>query len=149
MAQRILGWLTIAVLAAGFGGNNSSASPLEDSLAVPAEGDACMQEFVPLRKEAEERGKLIEEASERHASAEDACKLIGNFGQAEIEMIRYVESHSAKCGIPPQVVDQLKAGHQNTETMQKKICMVAQQQQKGPAGPVGDFDHIGPPPLVR
>jgi hypothetical protein len=31
------------------------------------------------------------------------CKLIGNFGQAEIKMIKYVETHAAKCGIPPQI----------------------------------------------
>jgi hypothetical protein len=96
----------------------------------------CMKGFVPLREDAEKRGKLIKAASERHASAEEACKLIGNFGQAEIKMIKYVESNSAKCGIPPQVSDQLKAGHKNTEDMQKKVCNVAQQQQqKGPAGP--------------
>jgi hypothetical protein len=51
-------------------------------------------------------------------------------------MIKYVESHAAKCGIPAQIADQLKNGHKNTENMQKKVCSVAQQQQqKGPAGP--------------
>jgi hypothetical protein len=95
----------------------------------------CMKEFSPLREDAEKRGKLIKEASERHASAEEACKLIGNFGQAEIKMIKYVEVHSAQCGIPAQVADQLKAGHKNTEGMQKKVCAAALQQQKGPAGP--------------
>ena len=94
-----------------------------------------MKGFVPLREEAEKRGKLIKAASDRHASPDEACKLIGNFGQAEIKMIKYVESHAAKCGIPPQVSDQLKNGHKNTEKMQKKVCGVAQQQQKGPAGP--------------
>ena len=55
---------------------------------------------------------------------DEACKLIANFGQAEIKMIKYVESHAAKCGIPPQVADQLKTGHKNTEDMQKKVCAV-------------------------
>ena len=51
-------------------------------------------------------------------------------------MIKYVESHAAKCGIPPQISEQLKNGHKNTENMQQKVCAVAQQvQQKGPAGP--------------
>ena len=51
-------------------------------------------------------------------------------------MIKYVQSHAAKCGIPPEVSNQLKNGHKNTEAMQKKVCQVAQeQQQKGPAGP--------------
>jgi len=95
-----------------------------------------MKAFIPLREEAEKRGKLIKAAGERRAPPDEACKLIGNFGQAEIKMIKYVESHAAKCGIPPQVSDQLKNGHKNTENMQKKVCAAAQQaQQKGPAGP--------------
>ena len=95
-----------------------------------------MKGFVPLREEAEKRGKLIKAASERHAPPDEACKLIKNFGESEIKMIKYVESHAAKCGIPPQIADQLKNGHKNTDGMQKKVCAVAQQvQQKGPAGP--------------
>jgi hypothetical protein len=95
-----------------------------------------MKGFIPLREEAEKRGKLIKAASDRHAPPDEACKLIGNFGQAEINMIKYVASHAAKCGIPSQISDQLKNGHKRTEGMQKKVCAVAQQaQQKGPAGP--------------
>ena len=95
-----------------------------------------MKGFVPLREEAEKRGKMIKAASERHAPPDEACKLIKNFGQAEIKMIKYVDSHAAKCGIPPQISDQLKLGHKNTESMKSKVCAVAQQmQQRGPAGP--------------
>jgi hypothetical protein len=95
-----------------------------------------MKGFAPLREEAEKRGKLIKAASDRHASPDEACKLIGNFGQAEIKMIKYVETNASKCGIPPQISDQLKNGHKNTEKMQKQVCNVAQQQQqRGPAGP--------------
>jgi hypothetical protein len=98
--------------------------------------EECMRGFIPLREDAEKRGKLIKAASDRHASPDEACKLIGNYSQAEIKMIKYVESHTAKCGIPPQISDQLKNGHKNTEKMQKQVCTVAQQaQQKGPAGP--------------
>jgi hypothetical protein len=99
-------------------------------------GDECMKGFMPLREEAEKRGKMIKAASDRHAPPQEACKLIGNFGKAELNMIKYVETHSAKCGIPPQVADQLKTGHKNTEKMEKQVCDVAQQaQQRGPAGP--------------
>jgi hypothetical protein len=41
MLQRMLRSLTIALLAVSFNGDNSFASPLEDSLAVPAEHDSC------------------------------------------------------------------------------------------------------------
>ena len=95
-----------------------------------------MKGFLPLRAEAEKRGKLIKAASDRHATPDEACKLIGSFSQAESKMIQFVEAHTAKCGIPGQVADQLKTGHKNTENMQKKVCQVAQQmQQRGPAGP--------------
>jgi hypothetical protein len=51
-------------------------------------------------------------------------------------MIQYIQAHSAQCGIPPQIADQLKAGHKNTEALKTKVCAVAQQvQQRGPAGP--------------
>jgi hypothetical protein len=105
----------------------------------PAAGgsqDACMKGFMPLREEAEKRGKMIKAAGDRKAPPDEACKLIGNFGQAEIKMIKYVEANATKCGIPPQIGEQLKTGHKNTEAMQAKVCAVAQQAQaRGPAGP--------------
>jgi hypothetical protein len=97
--------------------------------------DACMKGFVPLREEAEKRGKLIKAASDRHAQPEEACKLIGDYSQAEIKMIAYVKLNATKCGIPPQISDQLKKGHAGTEQMMKKVCAMAQQRQQGPAGP--------------
>ena len=115
-----------------------TGSAFERGPASPQGGaaDDCMKGFVPLREEAEKRGKLIKAASDRHASPDEACKLIGSFGQSEIKMIKYVETNASKCGIPAQIADQLKNGHKNTEIMQKKVCTVAQQgQQRGPAAP--------------
>jgi len=115
-----------------------AGSAFERGPAPPSGGpsDACMKGFVPLREEAEKRGKLIKAASERHAPPDEACKLIGNFGQSEIKMIKYIDTNATKCGIPPQIGDQLKAGHKNTEAMLKKVCAVAQQAQtRAPAGP--------------
>jgi hypothetical protein len=97
--------------------------------------DDCMKAFLPLREEAEKRGKQIKAASDRHAPPSEACKLIGNFAAAEVKMVKYVENHLAKCQIPPQILDQLKNGHKNTETMQQKVCAAAEQMAKGPAGP--------------
>lgn len=100
-------------------------------------GEDCMKAFIPLREEAEKRGKAIKAASDRHAPPDEACKLIRNFSQAEVKMIKYIESHAAKCGIPPQIGDQMKNGHKNTESMQTKVCNVAQQMQNQPRGPAG------------
>ena len=116
--------------AAPIGGGMMGGPPQPQAGGAP---DVCMKDFLPLRQEAERRGKLIKAASDRHATPDEACKLIKNFGQAETKMISFVESHMAKCGIPPQVADQLKNGHKNTEGMQAKVCAVAAQ----PHGPVG------------
>jgi hypothetical protein len=116
--------------AAPFAGAGFGAAPPTQS-----GGDNCMNDFLPLRGEAEKRGKLLKAASDRHAGAEEACKLIKSFGVAENKMLSYVETHSTKCGIPPQVTDQLKSSHKNTEMMTQKICGAAQAQMRGPAGP--------------
>jgi hypothetical protein len=98
--------------------------------------EACMKAFLPLREDAEKKGKLIKVASERHAPPDEACKVIGNYAAAEVKMISYVEKNSEKCGIPPQIADQLKAGHRGTEALLKKVCTVAEQMKTaGPAGP--------------
>ncbi len=89
--------------------------------------DACMKGFMVLREEAEKRGKMIKAASDRKAQPDEACKLIGNFSQTEVKMIKYIEVNSVKCGIPPQIGEQLKNGHKNTEKMQKQVCTIAQQ----------------------
>ena len=92
---------------------------------------------MPLRQEAERRGHLLKEASDKRQGAEVACKIINSFIEAEVRMIKYVETNSARCGIPPQIAEQLKKGHKGSETMKEKICNAATQaaQRQAPAGP--------------
>jgi hypothetical protein len=68
-----------------------TGSAFERGPAPPSQAgaaDECMKGFMPLREDAEKRGKLIKAASDRHAAPAEACKLIGSFGQAEIKMIK-------------------------------------------------------------
>jgi hypothetical protein len=115
-------------------GGGFAPSPMGQS-AGPSED--CTKEFLPLRAEAEKRSNLIKVASERHEGPDVACKLIANFSESELKMIKYLEGHAAKCGIPPQIPEQLRSGHKHTEALQQKVCAVAQQQQQRPqqAGP--------------
>jgi hypothetical protein len=118
---------------------NLGTSPL-DAFAPPGSAD-CEKEYAPLREEAEGRGRLLKDASARHAGPKEACKLIGSYAQAVIKMIGFVESHATACAIPASIADTLKNADKATEALQTKVCNVAQQmQRKGlPAGPVGDF----------
>jgi hypothetical protein len=116
----------------GAAGGFSAAPPTQGG-----PGEDCMKAFMPLREEAEKRGKLIKAASDRKASPDEACKLIRNFSAAETKMIKYIETNASKCGIPAQVGAQMKDGHKNTEAMATKVCNVAQQMQNQPRGPAG------------
>ena len=86
--------------------------------------DACHKDFAALRAEAERRGRLVKEASDRKAPREQACDVLGRFSQAELKMVRYVDTNSARCGIPQHAVARLKAGHVKTEEMRGRICAV-------------------------
>jgi hypothetical protein len=126
-----------APAAASFPGSAPMAS--SPFAAPPAQGggiDQCMNEFLPLRAEAEKRGQQLKMASEKHSGPDVACKLISSFIQSEVKMIKYIETNGARCHIPPQIFDQLRSGHKNTEAMKSKICAAAEQAQKQlPTGP--------------
>jgi hypothetical protein len=104
--------------------------------AGPPGGAECMKKFVPLREEAEKRGKLIQAAGARHAPPDEACKLIGQYSQAEAKMVKFVDTNSQKCGIPDNIGTQMRANHKATAAMQQKVCDLAKQaRMRGPAGP--------------
>ena len=103
--------------------------------AAAGPSDACMKGFMPLREDAEKRGKLVKAAMERHAQPDETCKLIENYSQAELKMMKYVQLNQTKCNIPPQISEQMKKGHEGTQATLKKCNAAAQAQARGPAGP--------------
>ncbi|NEW88886.1 MULTISPECIES: hypothetical protein [Rhodopseudomonas] len=118
------------------GGGAFGPPPGAAPMGQQAGGEACMDDFLKLRKEAEKRGQAIQAAGKRKAPASEACKLITAFSASETKMISYVVTNAKRCGIPGEIAEQLKTGHKRTEQMQKQVCNIAeQQQQRGPAGP--------------
>ena len=102
--------------------------------------DDCKNEFAPLRDEAARRGKLLKDASSRHAPADETCRLIRSFVEAEIRMISFVEAQATACAVPAPVLEQLKNSSKTTEALQTRICNAAQQPQK--PLPKGDFPFM-------
>jgi len=125
-------------------GAPASSPVLFPAANAEAPSEVCVKEFATLREEAVARGKLIKDASARHAGPDVTCKLIADFARSEIKMIKYLETNSTNCGISPQIGDQIRTGHKNTETMQTKVCNAAQQARgiSEPSGPVGDFPQL-------
>ena len=85
----------------------------------------CVTRFTTLRGEVEKRGMAARTASEKHATREEMCKLVTEYGAAEVKWIKYTESNMSKCGIPKEIVKQLKMVHAKTADGQKKLCAVA------------------------
>jgi hypothetical protein len=117
-----------------------TAAPLAVAGASPAGGtDACMNEFLLLREEAEKISWLIKAASDRRAPAEEACQLIGDFGHAEIKMMNYIEANTARCGMPPRTAEPFRNSHRTTERIRTQVCSMAQRQPS-----VGPDKMLGP-----
>ena len=99
---------------------------------------ACLKGFNLLREDADKKGQLIKEASDRHASPVEACKIIASYGVAEAKMIKYLEANATACEVPARITDELRNGHKNTGALEKKVCTVAEQMKK-PRGVISDF----------
>lgn len=104
---------------------------------------ACVQEFGKLRDDAAKKASLIREASKRKAPPAEACKLFNAFSAAEEKMLKYAETNTVWCGVPPQIVTQLKQQHKQTTELRTRICQAAANPPR-PRGPTLS-DTLGAP----
>ena len=104
---------------------------------------ACVQEFGKLRDEAAKKASLIREASKRKAPPAEACKLFNAFSAAEEKMLKYAETNTVWCGVPPQIVAQLKQQHKQTAELRTRVCQAAANPPR-PRGPTLS-DTLGSP----
>lgn len=97
----------------------------------------CLKKFLDLRQAAEVKAKALDAAGKRNPkpSAQEACGLFNAFSAAESKLLKYASENQTWCGIPAQVVTQMKAAHQRTTTMRTRICQTAAVQRARPPGP--------------
>ena len=103
----------------------------------PGPPPAC-RELLALRDETQKQGKAIQEANQRKASVQEACKLFRTFLFADAKFIRGLEDNSRTCGVPPDAIKQAREGHSKAEQVAKQVCDAADQGPR-PRGPTGDF----------
>ena len=110
----------------------------------------CMADFTKLRNDTENKAKMIQEASKRHAQAKEACRLFTAFHAAQAKMYKYATENATWCGIPPQIIEQIKMGMGQAAEVRTKVCKVAEAppRQAGPSlsdalsAPVVNSDNI-------
>ena len=108
-----------------------------------AEPPPCIKGFLALRDDASKKASAIHSASEHHAPANVACKLFNEFTAAEAKMIKYAEENTVWCGIPAEVVTNIKAQHVKSTQIRTRVCQAAAAPQR-PAGP-SLSDALGAP----
>jgi hypothetical protein len=109
----------------------------------PQQPPPCVAEFFKLRDAAQKKAEAIQKASERHATPKEACHLFTLFSAAEAKMLKYAVDNKSSCGVPDQIVTQIKSGHSRTNELKAKICKVAAAPPR-PAGP-SLSDALGAP----
>jgi hypothetical protein len=142
-----------------------SAGPPSSPFQPPGSARNVCEQFTPIREQAEKSGLAIKAAGERKATREEMCELFKKFAVAEGRMTKFLETHQAACGVPPQAIKQVKAQHAKTLDVRQKICSAAPPAARGPSlsdalgGPIlpdaapkpgrGTFDTLTGSPLAR
>jgi hypothetical protein len=119
---------------AGPAAPNLGLAPMAPQQQAQQQVPPCVTQFFKLRDDAQKKAKAIQKASERKAPPKEACHLFTVFSTAEAKMLKYAVDNKASCGVPDDVIKQIKAGHERTNEIKTKICQVAAAPPR-PAGP--------------
>jgi hypothetical protein len=101
---------------------------------APQQPPPACQQLVSTRDEVAKHGQALQVAGQKKAPPEELCKLFKVFLAAEGKMVKGLEENSSTCGVPPDVVKQVKASHGKASQMGKQVCEVAAQGAR-PSGP--------------
>ena len=94
-------------------------------------------EFGKLHSAFEKRGKALQAAGQRanKPTPQEACKLFNAFTAAVASMIKFAQENDLVwCGVPPQMVEQLKRTQAGANDTRTKVCAMAAQPAR-PAAP--------------
>ena len=102
-----------------------AAPPMASPFGGGGGAPPCMAEFAKLREDVQKRGLAAKAAGQRKVSREEMCKHITAYSAAELKWVKYVETNTGTCGIPAELVQQLKQVHGRTEQTKDRICAPA------------------------
>ena len=83
---------------------------------------SCRLEFARLREDLQTKGRAAKAAGQRHVSRQQMCWYIMTYADSMAQWVRFAETGVQTCGIPIQIVNQLKQVHASTEQTKGNIC---------------------------
>ncbi|MEJ2624151.1 MAG: hypothetical protein P8Z80_06320 [Pseudolabrys sp.] len=97
----------------------------------------CVQKFMALRNVAQVKGKRLEAMGKRKhkPTAAVACRMLSEFSTAEGKLLKFATENQSWCGIPAQIVTQMKKVHARTTQTRARVCHVAAVERERPRGP--------------
>ena len=145
----VLTVLALSPAAAQFGGmpgmpGSPGMSP--GGFGAPQQPPPACQQLLANRDETAKHGQAIHAAGQKKVPPEELCKLFKTFLSSEGKMLKGLEQNAATCGVPPEVLKQVKASHEKAAQVGKNICDAAAQGPR-PAGP-SLSDALGTTPMV-
>jgi hypothetical protein len=113
---------------------------------APQEPPAACQQLLTYRDETAKHGQALHAAGQKKVPPEELCKLFKAFLAVEGKMVKGLEENSATCGVPSEVLKQVKVSHNKASEVGKQVCDAAAQGPR-PSGP-SLSDALGTTPLV-
>lgn len=95
----------------------------------------CQNEIAPLRAAVEKAGLTVKAAVDKKVDRSEICNHIKTFAAAEAKFVKYLETNAAFCSVPPDAIQQVKAGHSHTLKLRTQACAAG-----------GGPGRAGPPP---
>jgi hypothetical protein len=107
----------------------------------PSEAQKVCLTFPAIREDVEKGAATIRAASEHKAGREEVCPLFKSFAAKEEKLVKFLVTNQKLCGVPPNVITQVKQNHAKTLQIRKAVCSAA------PAGPAAPTlsDALGGP----
>jgi hypothetical protein len=116
------------------------------AFSAPQEPPPACRQLLGSRDDVAKHGQALQAAGQKKVPPEELCKLFKAFLAAESKMMKGLQDHGATCGVPPEVLKQVKDGHGKASEVGKKVCDAAAQGPR-PAGP-SLSDALGTTPAV-
>ncbi len=103
----------------------------------------CQTSVQKLRNDLEARGGAVQKAAKAKRPPSELCPLFRNLATAQQAFYAYLNGNKAKCGVPDDVLQKLKANNSQVATTRNRVCEVAKMQENGGGG--GGGGPSGPP----
>ena len=139
------------------GGQQASPFPPAGQALIPQFGQQapqqpppCVTELISLRQEVDKRFEAAKGGIAKKLGAAEMCRLLTQFADADVKMIKYAEEKGSACGIPAEALKNMKASHIQATGYKKQACdAAANPQQRAPRAAEPTLSDAFAPPSVN